>query len=481
MAFSLRSVAHSEVGLVRHSNQDSGYVSGTVLAVADGMGGAAAGDVASTVAIKRIAAMDAAQPDKAQLTITDRMIALRGAVAAANNQLRALTSWNSKWEGMGTTVDAAVFNGTQLGFEHIGDSRVYLLRGGVLRRLTRDHSWVQQMVDSGKLTEAEAEAHPNRSLVTRIVNGHEEFRPEFFTLDVELGDRLLLCSDGLCGQVEDDDLRRLLGTPDLAKACNKLTKAARDAGAPDNVTFIVTEVVEPDDALDALPGKLLGAAKTLEVPVVPQSGINDDDTPTVITQRPVGVADNKDTSGTDADEPPEFIAEVTASAHAAEPRRGGRGLLIAVILILAAIIGGVLFAVQRYLQERFYLGPDEQTVAIYQGVPDELFGIPLARVVEWSDVKLVDLPSYYADQVRAFRLQSDTLEGAQQTMDELRSLAEYCVAQREQSAPPTSQPTSGTTSLPPSTPSSPTTATTTPQQRPTPTSAPSQPGNWECP
>ena len=180
MAFSLCTQAHSEIGLVRKNNQDSGYFSPTMLLVADGMGGAAAGDLASTVAVKAIEKADRRLQGEAMLE------ALAGTLAKANDQLADLVAHNHRLEGMGTTVTGVMFDGEQLGMVHIGDSRGYRLRDGKLEQLTRDHSWVQSLVDEGKISEEEAATHPHRSLLLKVLNGQPTHTPDVEMVDVHL-------------------------------------------------------------------------------------------------------------------------------------------------------------------------------------------------------------------------------------------------------------------------------------------------------
>ena len=200
MPKALRYLAHSEIGLVRRNNQDSGYASPTMLMVADGMGGAAAGDLASAVAIRELKAADEA------FTGTDAEEVLAGAIARANDQLADLVRADPALDGMGTTVCGLLFDGQDAALANIGDSRAYQVRDGVMRRITRDHSWVQTLVDDGRITEAEALVHPHRSLILRVLNGNAANSPDLDLLDVEVGDRLLICSDGLCGLVTDADI-----------------------------------------------------------------------------------------------------------------------------------------------------------------------------------------------------------------------------------------------------------------------------------
>src|SRR3954447_7846934 len=209
MTLSLRFVTHSEIGLVRKNNQDSGYASPNLLLVADGMGGAAAGDLASAVAVHTIRQIDAPTPAPQMLD------ALTRALHQANDRIADLVESDYSLDGMGTTVTGALFDGHELGLAHIGDSRAYLLREGKLERLTHDHSWVQSLVDDGKISEEEASVHPHRSLLLRVLNGHVSSEPDLQLVPVREGDRLLFCSDGLCGLVDDDDIAATLAEPDL--------------------------------------------------------------------------------------------------------------------------------------------------------------------------------------------------------------------------------------------------------------------------
>jgi len=165
MTLQLSYVAHSDIGLIRKNNQDSGYASPHLLVVADGMGGAAAGDLASAVAIDTIRKVES------PTTGDDMLQRLALAIDQANDKIAELVESDLSLEGMGTTVTGAMFDGTNLGLAHIGDSRAYLFRHGHLERLTHDHTWVQSLVDDGKISETEAAIHPHRSLLLKVLNG----------------------------------------------------------------------------------------------------------------------------------------------------------------------------------------------------------------------------------------------------------------------------------------------------------------------
>ncbi|MDN5805310.1 MAG: protein phosphatase 2C domain-containing protein, partial [Microlunatus sp.] len=318
MTLHLRVVSHSEVGLVRKNNQDSGYASAQLMVVADGMGGAAAGDLASAVAIEVIRRLvtddtgltqDATdtrtETDTSTETETETNLPPTGSenledtapldvaaepglagrppmlarfvesIAEANARIADLVAADYNLEGMGTTVTGAVFDGQRLGLAHIGDSRAYLLRDGTLERLTHDHSWVQSLVDDGKISAEEAAYHPHRSLLLKVLNGQPANDPDVTTVDLRVGDRLLFCSDGLCGLVDDSRIAELAGLADLDQAGTDLVSEALAEGGIDNITVILAEVLEgPDEAVGAgvaAGPTVLGAAAHREIPVVPRA------------------------------------------------------------------------------------------------------------------------------------------------------------------------------------------------------------------
>ena len=241
----------SHVGLVRSNNEDAGFVSHYVQVVADGVGGAAAGEVASATTTYVVSALAAAHPT------TDAVTLLRRALAEAHAQLRAGVDRDDARTGMATTLVAALARHGQVTLAHIGDSRAYLLRRGRLRRLTTDHTLVQTMIDSGRLTPEEARSHPYRSVVLRSVNAEEEPHPDVFHVPTSPGDRLLLCSDGLTDFVDEQVVERLLAHGDPDDAAEALVDAALAAGGRDNVTCVVSDVDDgPSMSWD---GRLLGA------------------------------------------------------------------------------------------------------------------------------------------------------------------------------------------------------------------------------
>ncbi len=226
--------SRTEVGHVREHNEDSLVVTPPLFAVADGMGGHEAGEVASEIAINTLAELAPAGPDGD---------ALARAVVAANLEVIKAPGQGIGREGMGTTLTAAILEGERLVIAQVGDSRAYLLHQGRLQQLTRDHSLMADMIEAGQLTEAEARVHPNRSVITRAIGSDPHMQPDIYELNVETGDRILLCSDGICTMIEDPEIARIMGSSETAQECaDNLVAAALDAGGYDNATAIVMDV-----------------------------------------------------------------------------------------------------------------------------------------------------------------------------------------------------------------------------------------------
>ncbi|TAL22920.1 MAG: serine/threonine-protein phosphatase, partial [Frankiales bacterium] len=267
MSLGLRYAARSHTGLLRDGNEDSVYAGPRVLAVADGMGGHAAGEVASAVAIAALAHLDEDAPG------SDLLEVLRESAESANSHLRDMVSGDPALEGMGTTLTAVLFAGSRLGMLHIGDSRAYLLRDGELTQITHDHTLVQTLVDEGRISEDEASTHPQRSLITRALDGRDGIEPDLSVREVRPGDRYLLCTDGLTGPVgRVETLQEALEIPDPQEACDRLVQLALRGGGPDNVTVIVADVVDGNNRRTSSP-VVAGAAA--EAPQAPPDGVAD--------------------------------------------------------------------------------------------------------------------------------------------------------------------------------------------------------------
>lgn len=421
--YSLTFVAHSEVGRVRKNNQDSGYASPTLLAVADGMGGAAAGDLASAVAVKELSRCDARYEGE------DMLEALSGALSRANDTICDLVAADPSLDGMGTTVCGALFSGTHLGLVHVGDSRGYLLRDGRLSRLTHDHSWVQSLIDEGRLTAEQAESHPHRSLLLKVLNGQPSHTPDVELIEANEGDRIMFCSDGLCGLVHDDEIAKLMATHDLDEAVTKLVEAANEAGGQDNITVVLAEIVQQSQALDEAAPVTVGAATEREIPNVEPAN-STSSFPSV----------SSPLSNTDETE--------RYTPHTKRFRWTGTGVIILIALMLVGLGGWGAYA---YTRTKFFVGSNNEVVTIFRGVPGDLLGLPLHEVVDEQPTKVVDLPVYYQDLVgRGISVAS--LDKAEETAAELATKAVRCKEIRKKRLQSTPNPTA---SVEPSVPVSP--------------------------
>ncbi|MBO4210106.1 PP2C family protein-serine/threonine phosphatase [Micromonospora echinofusca] len=243
MTLKLRSVGASDRGLIRSGNQDAVHAGPWLVAVADGMGGMAAGDLASAIAIDSVAPLDVETPEDGLIA------ALQGAIGTASARIRQAVAEDPERQGMGTTLTALLFarTGSCLALAHIGDSRAYLLRDGVLKQVTRDDTFVQMLVDEGVITAEQASSHPRRAVVTQALQG-AEVSPAYATMVPWAGDRWLLCSDGLSNVVRPDTLAEVLVSyPDRTACAGRLIDLALRAGGPDNISVVVADVV-PEDA-----------------------------------------------------------------------------------------------------------------------------------------------------------------------------------------------------------------------------------------
>jgi protein phosphatase len=239
MTLVLRYAVRSDVGLLREGNEDSAYAGPRLLAVADGMGGHAAGEVASSLTISAMAKLDSEPPGG------DMLAELSSAVAAANTRLQEMIISNPAVEGMGTTLTALFWSDGHAAVCHIGDSRGYLLREGELYQITHDHTLVQSLVDEGRISVDDVSSHPQRSLLLRALDGRSIAEPDLSVHDSQVGDRYLLCSDGLSGVVSDEMLRETMATIDEPEAVTRqLIDLALRGGGPDNITCIVADVVD---------------------------------------------------------------------------------------------------------------------------------------------------------------------------------------------------------------------------------------------
>ena len=309
--------ARSDVGLVRGHNEDSFLIEAPLFVVCDGMGGHAAGEVASGIAVRTIAQQAPKRADDILLGV---------AVEAANAAVLEGSLNGAGKPGMGCTATCVLIEDNRMSVAHVGDSRVYLLHGGTLVRITHDHSYVEELVDAGEITADEARVHPSRSIITRALGSDPDMYADHFTLDVSSGDRIIICSDGLSSMVPDKDIEELaVSSVTPQAAADTLVSAALTSGGHDNVTVVVVDVT--DDGL--------------------------------------------------------------ASLHRAQRLKRLRTWVIiaaAVLLMVGVVLVGL-------LRGSWYVGinQDDQTVAVYHGVRDEFFGVPLHIIASKSAVEVSDL------------------------------------------------------------------------------------------
>jgi serine/threonine protein phosphatase PrpC len=247
--------ARSAIGLVRQGNEDSAFSSAQLIAVADGMGGHAAGEVASRIAVQVLQRLE---PTLTAEDIDEDSVEdlLMHSLHSIDAEITAVTSEDVEKRGMGTTLTALLIRNNQISLLHVGDSRCYRLRGNTLEQLSNDHTVIQELLDQGAITEAEAAEHPQRSMLTQALRGDGDVTPVLQVYEVKKGDRYLLCSDGLSGVLTDKEIKSGLKKTDKDEAVKFLNDATYINGAPDNVTILISDITDNSDASSIL----LGAA-----------------------------------------------------------------------------------------------------------------------------------------------------------------------------------------------------------------------------
>ena len=405
----LRYAALSDVGRVRKDNQDSGFASSHLLVIADGVGGAARGDVASSTAVQALRRLDGPVPG-------DLLEALAGAIHRAHDRIAELVEQDPELDGTSTTVTSALFDGTRIGVAHIGDSRGYLLRDGTLAQLTKDHTFVQSLIDEGRITEEESRTHPHRNLILRAVDGVHETDPDLFYIELAVGDRLLLCSDGASGVLDRDRLADILGSGSIDYAVVELVRASLDAGSSDNVTCVVADVVAGDAPSPDAEVLVVGAAAEHSRPTGESSksffrGHRGGDTGEI---DPVpGVEDDEPTD-------PEELRYAPR-----EPEPGHRLRWAALVLVLLVVLAGAAYLGYRWSQDQYYVAAHGSKVAVYQGVQADIPGIRMNHVAEDSRVSIASLPDYQTEQVAA-GIPAESRSDARMIVRRLTGLARVC-------------------------------------------------------
>ncbi|MDK6907380.1 PP2C family protein-serine/threonine phosphatase [Actinotignum timonense] len=452
MSIQLRYAAFSDVGLVRSNNQDGGYASPHLLVVADGMGGAAAGDIASSVTVGHLVAVDDVH------AADDLLPLLRRAVEAAHDDMLALVAENPKMAGMGTTCIAMLRASNKLAMVHIGDSRAYLLRDGKLGQVTHDHTLVQYLVDHGRLTPEEAEHHPQRNVIMRALGDTPgEVELDESVREARVGDRWLLCSDGLFGVVAHDTIEHAMcAIPDLHQLGEHLIDLALAAGAPDNVTVILADVIDDAALTSPLPSQPIvvgsaardyrrptrggnsAAAKAAtltrnanvgagagagaggadaagaaggasagshndagnsETPGVSNSSSDSTAAPGSAHPKVSAKKNAKNSSATDAGNAGRGSGAGRGNSGAEGAPRARWGARLAVILTILGLAVAGLFGAYRWTQSRYYVANNNGIVTIYRGIPQRLGPLEFSHAAEATDLQVRDLTPVAQDRL----------------------------------------------------------------------------------
>jgi PPM family protein phosphatase len=388
MAIKTISYAASDIGRVRSSNQDSGYAGFNLFFVADGMGGHAGGDIASALVAQRVAQADAIY-DSAEKAGE----ILRETIWQANAVLRESCKEHPELSGMGTTFSGMIIVGDKATIAHIGDSRIYRARDGEVKQITNDHTFVQRLVETGRITAEEALVHPRRSVLMRVLGDMEEF-PEIDieTYDVLPGDRWMMCSDGLSGPVPESVMDRLmLSKIDSYEATELLVGEALEFGAPDNVTVVVVDIVNAKNQTDFVPSARFVGSGANDVVIDDRKGrrilkiLNPLNLPDIILRRTEDPTDY-------VPESDEYLEKILRETRTTIRWRYVRQLAT-VVLVFAAVAAGVI-GIYNWSQDRYYVANNGGYVTIYKGIKESLGPLKFSSVYQTTTLKLTDLPEY---------------------------------------------------------------------------------------
>ena len=549
----LYSTTVSDVGYVRSNNQDSSFAGERLIAICDGMGGHAGGDTASTIAIRSLAHIERADTANAAAdsagnpghSIDVQSVAemMENSVLAAHDAIVGKARRERKLAGMGTTVTAVALVQGHWVLAHIGDSRAYLLRDGRLIRMTADHSYVQHLIDTGRITAAEAKNHPQRNVVMRVLGDFDiDPRPDISMHTAKPADRWLLCSDGLCGVLEDSTIATVLASvPDQNECAQQLVQMALKAGSTDNVTAVVADATL---ALDAnafdLPHQtpLVGGAASaslepiadiVDKPVATAPKLKDAGTSPAsraaklvqpsharsngnasdsaaskasttaqqgqrVAQPSMERAETGDLQVPDTGEIPviqkrdgrtvsdpndpevakAIVHEQKAQEGTARKRKHRARTLIAVLVVaLLAALGAGTYSVYAWSQTKYYLGNSKGVVAIYQGVPTNLFGLQLSHEVERTDIAVLQLPENWREQLRD-GITVDSLDAARERAQYIADQKDALAAQQSSASPSPSSAASASPSASASQSAAPSAATSSPAATASPAPSASQ-------
>ena len=405
------SYAASDVGKVRSSNQDSGYAGVNLLFVADGMGGHAGGDIASAITAQHVALAD--EPVENSQQAEQKLIDY---IWQANEKLSTSVEQHSELAGMGTTFSGIFVNGTSVSIGHIGDSRIYLARDGVVKQITSDHTFVQRLVDTGRISEEEALVHPRRSVLMRVLGDVEQFpEVDLETFETKPGDRWMVCSDGLSGVVPEGLMHRiLLSKSSVQEATDLLVGEALEFGAPDNVTVVLVDVLDAKDEVEVSPARTFVGSAASEVVIEERKGrrilrILNPMTLIEMLQKP----EDPTSFAPESEELLEKILKDTKGRIRARRLRQ-----IATYLLIIAVAGYGLFLAYEYTQTRYFVGVNDGVVVIYKGIREDLGPFKFSTVYEVSDITLDSLTDFQREALER-SIATENLEDARRVLDQL--------------------------------------------------------------
>jgi protein phosphatase len=410
LALKTISYAASDVGKIRSSNQDSGYAGVNMFFVADGMGGHAGGDIASAITAQHVALADepAESADQAEQRLIDF-------IWQANEKLGVSVAEHPDLAGMGTTFSGILVHGTKVSIGHIGDSRVYLARDGIVKQITSDHTFVQRLVDTGRITEEEALIHPRRSVLMRVLGDVEQF-PEIDveTFETKPGDRWMVCTDGLAGVVPDGIMHRiLLSKSSVKEATDLLVGEALEFGAPDNVTVVLVDIVDAKEDVPASTKTFVGSAAS-EVVIDERKGrrilrILNPMTLIEMLSKPEDPASF-------APESEELLEKILKETKGRIRNRRLRQ--IATYLLVIGIASYGLYLGYEYTQTRFFVGVNDGVVVIYKGIKEELGPFKFSSVYELSNITIDSLTDFQREALER-SIDAENIEDARRILDQL--------------------------------------------------------------
>lgn len=383
--------ARSDVGAQRELNEDSGLANETLLVVADGLGGHAAGELASSTAISVVSDLDLSDISTQKIETK-----LSNATKDIAQKLLEQSTKHSERSGLGTTLSLVQLRANnEATIFHIGDSRVYHLRDGAFRRLTKDHTYVQKLIDAGDLTEIEAAHHPQRSLLTQAIDGITTSEGDLLTIPAKEGDKFLVCTDGLTAVVDDDEIANVVEDLEPAAAVTKLVDVAIDRGAPDNITVMVAQTRAKSESKGREPIVVGAAAVSKNRRSLSQLNFP-------------------------ADEMPSATEPVTAQSQSdTAKKRNQNSLRLIIITALVTLSFASLATYASLIGTQIFVGAKDGMVTIFRGIPQTVLFVQLHRPIETTNLSISGFPSFEQQQI-VNGISVSNEQGARDLVEELR-------------------------------------------------------------